>query len=189
MENETKKYPVAEKQGFIVGAPFRVISEARDVWITNYAYHLKQKRTNGSLKPLMGRKTKDGKFEVYIDGSWQEKDLWKEYSEDAMDESGAPIMIKGRPKKNLLFDNRKEILMEFSTPVSLTYWDSDLKQKVTQDHTIAYARVSKSVAEKITEQINTMAKLGVNNPFFVMKYDGKKAPAEQYKVEFSHKGE
>ena len=187
MTEEIPKYPTVEKQMNASGVPFKVRkSEPRISWRSNYAYYLKQKREAGSVRPLFARKQNDGSFEVYEDGSWISRDLWKDYSEEQTDKDGNVINgPTGKPKKRLFFDEKFDFLIDFENPIPIEYWNSDQGQKVTEQHQIAWVRMSKNLSEKLKEQMKD-PRVDTSRDFFVIDYDNTKTPAEQYKVRFHH---
>lgn len=175
-----KQYKTCEKQKDISEIPFQVIGEPRDVWMTNYQYYIEQKEKGGSLRPLYGRMTDDNKFQVFIDGAWQDKNLWNDYSIPNPDKPG---------KKKLLFDNKKDILCKFEAPIGFNVWDKEKKARVVATEDECYVRFSKSVAEKIKDKLDELKDMGMENAFITLNYDPKKSPAEMYSVKFAKKAE
>jgi hypothetical protein len=181
--SEEQIYKTITKQMHAIDTPFRVVNrQPREFWGTNYAYYLEQKKKGGSLKPLLARMTDSG-LQVFEDEEWVDRDLWKDYSIAVVDSQGNPVLNpKGNQRRQPLLENRKEFLLEFDTPVPVEFWDTELRQTVTEEHQTVWVRMSKSLAAKLEEQLddprNTM------DNYFKIKYDRSQAPADQYKVLF-----
>ena len=183
-QNTENKYPVAEKQAMAVGVPFKVIiDKPKTLWITNYAYYMKQKREGGPLKPLLGRKPDDNTFEVYIDGQWVQKDLWNDFSEPMVDGQGNPVMGKnGKQRKQLLFDEKKEWLLKFERPVQIEYWNSEQGKKVVEEHEVVWVRMSNNLSGKLEKEVEDPR--SPTGSYFQLDRNPNAAPAEQYSAKF-----
>ena len=181
---EEIKIPVMSKQMQAAGTPFKVINKVpRDSWTSNYAYWLKQKTAGLSQRPLLGRMAEGDQFQVYTENGWEDKDLWNDYSEEVI-ENGEPVRnAKGNIRKRLFFDNRKEFLLEFESPVVIELWDKEIKQTVTEEHKQVYVRMSKSLAGKLQEQFEDSR--NSDETYYMINYDRSKSPAEQYTVKFN----
>ena len=191
MSEETNKsteqefIPTVEKQLFLANnVPFKVVSEEpRHSWKTNYAYYLKQKAAGAPVRPMIGRKTEDGTFQIYDDGTWVNKDLWEDFSEPITDGDGNIMKnANGKPKKRLLFDHKHDWIVEFDEEVPVEYWDPEQKQVVSEKMTKFYIRTSQNLSGKLSEQLDD-ARTNAETRY-VVDYDPEKSPAEQYKVKF-----
>ncbi len=180
--NEIKNYPTVEKQMSASGIPFKVLkAEPRDNWLSNYAYYLKQKTANASLRPLIGRM--DGEqFQVLGADGWSDKDLWDDYSEEVIENGEQVLNAKGNVRKRLLFDNKKEWLVQFESPIVVNFWDKELKQRVNEQHDTVWIRLSKNLSGKLEDELNDPR--NSMESYFKIFYDNKKSPADQYKVKF-----
>lgn len=177
------EHKIIEKQIQAINVPFKVVNrQPRDYWGSNYAYYLKQKREGGSLRPLLCR-MQDNQLQVYEDGNWVDKDMWNDLSEAVVDNDGNPVLNpKGNQRRQLLVENKKEILVEFENPVAVEFWDTELRQKVTEEHQTVYIRMSKNLFAKLEEQLDDPRNTLDN--FFEIRYDKSRSPADQYKVVF-----
>jgi hypothetical protein len=174
---EQKVYPTAEKQLMLAGVPFQVIKkEPRHNWMSNYAYYLHQKQNGGAIRPLLGRMSEKNEFQVYLNGEWVTKDLWKEYSYEEE--------VNGKKRKKLFFDHKYEYLMKFEIPIMVEFWDKEAKQRVTEQHEVVWGRLSKANHEKLLEQMNDPR--SPDGSWFIIEHDEKKPLAERYKVKFHH---
>ena len=177
--------PTVEKQLFLANSvSFTVISEKpRHSWKTNYAYYLKQKGSGGPVRPLIGRETEDGKFQIYQDGTWIDKNLWDNYSEPITDGDGNITKnANGKPKKRLLFDHKHDWIVKFTEPVPVEYWDPEQKEVVSEKIEKFYIRLSQNLSGKLKEQIDD--KRNNKDTLYTVEYDPTKSPAEQYKVKY-----
>lgn len=186
-QNETQEQlPLVEKQSFLAqpGKGFRVISkEPRNSWKTNYAYYLKCKREGIPVRPLIGRKLEDNTFEIYENGEWVKKDYFKEFVVPMLDNDGNAVMgPNGKPKMQHLFDHKHDYVVEFDEPVKVSYYNSELKQTVTEDIQKFWIRVSRSLSGKLAEQMEDPR--NSDQTRYEVVYDPSKSPAEQYKVKF-----
>lgn len=174
-ENENENvYPKVEKQMSIVGVPFKVLSdEPKEIWMTNYAYYQKMLRDGGVVRPLFGRK-QDGKFQVWDkdSGDWEDKDLWKDYSEEYEE--------NGKKKKRLLFGNMFEVLVKFEGPTEISFYDKEQSASVTQPHEVCWVRFSKGLWQKIDKEKSHPR--ASKDDFYEIAYDKTKAPADMYTV-------
>lgn len=177
-------YPTAQKQMYAAGTAFRILSnKTRDFWGTGYQYYLDQKAAGKPVRPLLGRfksspnPNEEPQFQIYSDGSWQDKDITEfDY-------------VNEKNKTKNYFENKKELLCSFKTPITIELWDKETSRTKTEQHQVAWVRMSKSLLDKILKHTETISKMGANPfgkdaPFFMIKYNGKLAPAEQYQVEF-----
>lgn len=182
-QNENKNLPLVEKQSFLAQETgFRVITkEPRDSWKTNYAYYLQCKRTGAPVRPIIGRKTDEGTFETYNMGEWETTN-YNQYIVPALDNDGNAITINGKPKMQHLFDHKHDYVVEFLEPVKVTYYNTELKQSVTEDLKKFYIRMSRSLSAKLQEQMEDPRNSDETN--FQVIYDPSKSPADQYKVKF-----
>lgn len=163
-----------DRQVQLNGRPFKVEDvEVKDFWRTNYNYYLNQKSSGGSVSPIIGRYTDGNQFQIFKDGNWEDANFW-DYAEE--------VEINGKKKKRPYFQLSKIWTVEFLQPEKLEYYDRETKSKETAEITKCEIVLSKSVSEKLEKQVKDP-----RNPAdakFQLVYDGNKAPAEMYSVEF-----
>jgi len=172
MTETEMNYPKIDKQKDIVGVPFQVVSDGKEIWKSNYAYWQKTKREGTAFKPLFGRYV-EKQFQVYSSDTqeWENKNLWDDFSE----------LNEDTGKKNLLFSKLFETVIKFQEPTDVSFWDKETKGTLTEQHETIVVQFSKGLYEKINKERSHPRA----NPtdFYELSFDNKKAPADMYSVE------
>lgn len=180
--------PMVEKQADLAGTPFKVLNkEPSTFWKTGYEYYLHLKAQDKPIRHMIGRyQDIDGKkqFQIYEDGDWVSKSFW-DYSEPIIDKATGKVETNraGKPKNRPFFKEKKKYLIEFIEPKEISYWDKELKEVVERPCTKIYAVVSGNLSDKIQEQLSDPR--NGDDAKYIIIYDKKRAPADQYKVRFS----
>lgn len=162
------------------GVPFQIVERLGEYEKTGYSWYLNEKRLGRTGAPLLAR-TKDGKFEIFMDGTWVEKNR-NDYWYDELDKAGRPVIKNGKQSKRNYFEKKVDWVFEFEKEIPIEIYNKEIKAKEVKQLKKCIFSVSGAFDKKLTkEQTDPRNR---KDSWFKIKHDKTKMPAEQYMIEF-----